>query len=177
MRKVIILRGLPGSGKSTIADLLTLPQLLVCMDDYWASPDRGVGPEGTYNDTELQAAIQWARNKFSLLVGDPLAHTIVVDNTGTRLFEYAWFRNRAIENGLSVHIVHVEATIQECVERQIHGVPLGKVLDMRDRWEPVASKDPDRRIRELEEAAYASITKCWQRPIPATKAPGGQCGQ
>jgi len=164
-RVVFIMRGLPGSGKSSVAQHLAAEDCIVSMDDYWRLPEvrMTIAGGGQFDDTQLAAAVKWTREQFIELL-DAGEDTIVVDNTATRFFEYAWFYNRAREAGCTVHILHVEAPLVDCIARQTHNVPLGKILEMRDRWEPVCSKDPVARVRALEEVLYGDLIDALEVP-------------
>ncbi|MAH51632.1 hypothetical protein CMI37_37795 [Candidatus Pacearchaeota archaeon] len=128
---VVILRGLPGSGKSTVEQLLVAHTIL-SMDAFWELGGGGY----KFRPSDIAEAIQWVRDDFirALAARDEL---IVVDNTNTTMEEMAFYRREAKAAGYVVHIVHVEATVEDAASRGIHGVPKKKVEQMRARWEPV----------------------------------------
>jgi len=146
----VILRGLPGSGKSTVAHLFNHFGAIVSMDDFWREQ------VCTFDSTRLQEAIRWTRNKLkeAIEAGAPF---IAVDNTHTRLFEMERSLSMLKEAGYQVHILHVEAGLGSCILRQTHSVPEDKLLAMRDRWEPVCSKEAGARLRAVERMALASL--------------------
>jgi predicted kinase len=140
VKKIIIMRGLPGSGKSTRAlrhmnSAIVANEMssIVSADDYFTH-------DGLYdfNPSKLRDAHADCFSKFliALIKGHNL---IVVDNTNTQLWEF--------ENYLRVaHIAGYEITIDEAIakdeaeikvwySRCVHGVPFNKMQQMQQRWQ------------------------------------------
>jgi predicted kinase len=144
-RTVIIMRGLPGSGKSTVAKLFH-DAFIVSMDSFWIQPD------GTYkfDKSRINEAVQFTKDKFTSLM-DVDTDLIVVDNTNTQEWEYEWFKRQAEEMGYAVHLVEVQRSILDCHAACTHQVHFLKILDMAERFERPASATLDNHVRQLME--------------------------
>jgi len=129
--KVVIMRGIPGSGKSTwVRD--NAANAVVCSADHWFVNSAG---EYVFNPAELKQAHQSCKDKFLAALDDncPL---IVVDNTNTQKWEFEYYVQLAEQYGCAVDIVkvpHIEASV--AAARNSHGVPLAAIQRMLDRWE------------------------------------------
>lgn len=126
---VIILRGLPGAGKSTLSDLLTGGNNdLVCeADNYMVNKDG----EYEFNPKKLGYAHGRCMSKFKGLVnkGEPL---IVVSNTSTKLGEFKSYKAYAEENGYRVTCTIVENRHGNV---SVHDVPEESMEIMRERFQ------------------------------------------
>lgn len=107
MKVVYILRGIPGNGKSTLAEQLVTnsktSSVICCADDYFTNLD------GNYNwDAEkIGSAHKWCFNLFDENIKDQ-TETIIVANTSTRETDVNKYRNHAIENGYMVFVLTIE---------------------------------------------------------------------
>ena len=136
--KVIIMRGLPGSGKSTwIKKTFTDPGkvVIVCSAD-----DFHLDKDGNYNfDPALAGeAHNCCLRKFLITLEREIEgptkgaiEAVIVDNTNTTLAELAPYVRLAEALGFKYTIVQTECSIQTAVERNIHGVPVGTMFTMR----------------------------------------------
>lgn len=116
--RVIVLRGIPGSGKSTYA-AQHHPCAVVCSADAWF-----VGADGMYrfDPRQLPQAHQACMRRFleALQAGAP---EIVVDNTATSAIEVAPYVLVGEALGAEVEIVTIRAAPEAAYARQTHGVP------------------------------------------------------
>lgn len=154
--KVIILRGLPGAGKTELCKALQ-NHIYVSMDDYWTRD----GQPYRFEKSEMRTAVAWTHTKFYEALRDGQekeSALIVVDNTHTRTWEMDFYYDAASRAGWDVQFVRVEADIMVCMKRCQHPVPAYKMLEMRDRFEDLAPKDMESRVRLLEEIGLA-LTK------------------
>ena len=153
--KVIILRGLPGSGKTEFCKSLR-DHVYVSMDDYWTKD----GQPYEFIASDIPKAVRWTHDKFVEKLeqhkDDPKA-LIVVDNTHTRVWEMQFYLDKAYEAGWMTQVVRLEADVMDCASRGKHPVPSSKLLEMRDRFEDVASKRMGDRVATLEEAVMEQI--------------------
>jgi len=131
MKRCIILRGIPGSGKSTKArELAGSTGKIHSTDDYFE-----VDGEYRFNPKMLgrNHELNFKAFKVSLALGiDP----VVVDNTNIRLWEFQKYEAAAAEAGYQVEIVkvpHVDPKL--AAERNTHGVPEHAIRRMLARWE------------------------------------------
>ena len=152
MSKVIIMRGIQGSGKSTKArELISgvldgpcvceyLPQgSIVSADHYW------INSEGEYvfipekigdAHRDCFAKFHEACSNADAEVHDS-DHTIIVDNTNIELHEIAPYLSVAQYFNLDIEIVNVDADLDVCLSRQIHNVPEGIVKNKYKRFQSV----------------------------------------
>lgn len=121
----IIVRGLPGSGKSTFADLLAGETGQVfSTDNFWT--------EGRLFSPDLIAeAHQWnfSRTIQAFENGEP---RVILANTSTQEWEFQHYTEEALEHGYQVHSVVVE---NRHGGHTIHGVPEDVVSKMEHRFE------------------------------------------
>jgi predicted kinase len=139
-KKLIIMRGLPGSGKSTKArELAGESGIIHSTDDYLIDPVSGkykFDPQkiALYHEMNLRAAIDSMRSGIS---------PVVIDNTNVQKWHYEKYINAAKEYGYEVEIVAIDPTsysesdIHELAERQkrTHNVPKEVIIDMLNKWE------------------------------------------
>lgn len=127
----LIMRGLPGSGKSTLIDKISEHhQLSVHSTDsyhmeggvYIFQPSR----LGEFHKQNQQAF------KASIENGERI---VVCDNTNLRHWEYEPYLNAARAAGYRVLIVMVKADPDQAAGRNLHGVPHEKVQEMYQRME------------------------------------------
>lgn len=129
MKTLIILRGLPGSGKSTFAEFITDLDYVagVCTADDWFVK----GGEYKFNPNEIALAHSYCQYKCKYLMEENRAH-IVVTNTNTREWEMKPYFDLAEEYGYRVFSVIVE---NRHSGKNIHGVPEETIDKMRKRFE------------------------------------------
>lgn len=151
-RTLVILRGLPGAGKSEVARFLTRlagaeprPANYFNMDQIRIEQFGGV-----YDPRDNEAVVDLLRKQLTAAM-EAGAPWLILDNTHSRLWEYAWAIKKAERYGYRVHVLEVQTDIYTCAARQTHGVPTEKIFDMADRWErPVDMQCDDQRLRQLE---------------------------
>lgn len=129
MTKLTLVRGVPGSGKSTYARGIQEAEpgtLHFEADQYF------VGSDGVYryDAGRIGAAHRWCQAETQRALDE--GRSVVVSNTFTRRGELQPYLEMADELGVEVTIVHVDGGYQN-----IHGVPDEVVQRMRDRWQPV----------------------------------------
>ena len=132
MRKVIIMRGIPGSGKSTRAREILKQyrakdkSVLIVSADHYFEDGRG---NYSFNPRFIGDAHRWCYNTFTLKVTRGI-NLVIVDNTNTQLWEYKRYVDFAEEAGYEVEIEAIvpdNSKIEEWHARCIHGVPLDKI--------------------------------------------------
>ena len=134
MAEVVIMRGLPGAGKSTWVRM-NLPDAQVCSADSFF-----VGEDGEYrfDGSRLSEAHSHCLRRFAETVstgGDSSTSTqspatIVVDNTGISAWEISPYYNLARAFGHDVRIVHLKCSPETAHGRNVHGVSMDRVLEM-----------------------------------------------
>lgn len=132
-RKVIVLRGIPSSGKSTKARELakSVEGSVICSaDDFFMKT-------GTYvfDPNLLRAAHQSCFRKFTKSLQDSVP-LVIVDNTHTRKWEYEKYVEQAQEFGYEVEIVSLPHPDPEvAAARNLHGVGIEIIKKMIARWQ------------------------------------------
>jgi len=124
-RNLILLRGLPGSGKSTFAK--ALGKLYIEADSYFISRETG---EYQFDASKLKEAHEWCRENVDLLM-DLDGCDIVVSNTFTQEWEMEPYFKLAEKYGYRVHTLVVENRHGGVNE---HNVPAEKLEQMKNRF-------------------------------------------
>jgi predicted kinase len=133
MNKVLTLvRGLPGSGKSTFANFIWNDYAICEADKFFYDK------EGNYNfdATKLREAHEWCRNEVETRMKDNEANPqyypeIVVSNTFTQEWEMESYYKLAEKYEYRVFSIIVENR-HDGVNQ--HGVPDDKLKQMKDRF-------------------------------------------
>ena len=137
--KVVILRGVPGAGKSTVVRKFYANAVVCSADNYF------IGADGRYNydATKAGEAHSWCFKEFirNLNQAKNTADqtTIVVDNTNVRLWEYQNYVGLA--NLLEVPVVVIEVMpttlkqLKDCCVRNTHNVPQHIIASMAMSFE------------------------------------------
>jgi predicted kinase len=129
--KVIILRGLPGSGKSTFTSKMEGVVKVVSADHYFHINDDQVY---RFDPSKLGAAHAYCLRTFvNTLTKEDWVDTLVVDNTNCSAVEIAPYYALAQAYGVDCTIVHINTNLsdEELSDRNVHGVPVATIARMR----------------------------------------------
>ena len=126
-KKLVIIRGLPGSGKSTFAKLLSPNGYAHVEADQWFVDDSG---EYKFDVTKLHLAHKWCENKVLnfMRIGTEL---IIVSNTFTTEKELKPYLEMADTFGYDVNTIIVESRYDR---KSIHNVPDEAIDKMKQRF-------------------------------------------
>jgi len=131
MKIAYIMRGVPGSGKSTIArSLVNGNGVIHSTDDYFV-----VNGEYRHDAARLREFHKANLDAFcqSLLRGIPV---VVCDNTNSKRWEFAPYVEAAQKAGYAVAIVSLpHPPLEVAVARNFHRVPAEAIEIMIARWE------------------------------------------
>jgi predicted kinase len=123
--RIVILRGLPGSGKSAFAKLMFPNQLVVSADDYFMK-------DGVYRFDASRLGVAHARclqNAEDLVFFG--AELVVVDNCNAKLSHMKPYLDLAEESGSEVQVFRMRRLVDECVRFNQHNVPTDVI---RRKW-------------------------------------------
>lgn len=126
--KVVIMRGLPGSGKSHYAKNNFPGAITLSSDHYFINSDG----EYVYDPAKIGSAHAWCFKSFiKCLTEASSSDVLVVDNTNISAVEIAPYVMAANAFGVrDVHIITVECDPIKAHSRNAHGVPLETVQKM-----------------------------------------------
>ena len=123
-RIVIVMQGVPGSGKTTMAKeyIRSLPLgetgHIVSADDYYMR-------DGVYrfDPSLLSKAHAYCFRRFIDIVSSTLTMNVIVDNTNTTAVEMAPYMLGASAYGYEPHYWRISCDPRKAAARNIHGVP------------------------------------------------------
>ncbi len=139
-KRLILLRSLPGGGKSTLAQALSKDSdnlVILSTDNYHMREIDGewkyvFQPDmlGEYHKQNQKAC------SYEMSCGTPL---IIIDNTNISFKEFKPYVVMANLFGYEVELVEPDTPwafdVDECTKRNVHGVPREAIQRMLDRWE------------------------------------------
>lgn len=138
---VVILRGIPGSGKSSLGrDIQAIckdrnVKCVICSADLFFETPRGY----EFDVKRLDRAHKSSQHTFCTATKDARMRLIVVDNTNTQRWEYEPYETVAQRQGCAIEILEMHCpdviTSMHMAMRNSHGVPVPKVVSMYLRWE------------------------------------------
>ena len=123
MKTLYIVRGLPGSGKSSLAKKVT--ELVYSADDFFTNK-KG---EYNFNAKLLGKAHEWCWGKVrdAMFIG---AEAVAVANTFTQTWEAEKYYQIAEEYEYSVFVIECQNDFGN-----VHNVPQESINAMKKRWE------------------------------------------
>lgn len=144
VKHVILLRGIPGCGKTTVAEILAdmgvtalygsrggvkvedRPVTICCADDFFMKGDKY-----EWNPKQIGMAHEWCQNKCeTAMINDE--ERVIVANTSTTEKEIKTYFDLAEKHGYMVISLIVE---NRHGGTNVHGVPEGTLANMRTRFD------------------------------------------
>jgi predicted kinase len=134
--KLTIMRGVPGSGKSTYAQKLSNDPVkddlvIVSADNYFTDATTGAY---NFDSRRLGEAHKACMKAFFHCIQGCVKH-IVVDNTNINIEDMAPYAALGEAMGYDVEIVQLNTNASDAAQRNVHGVPADKVHSMWDRMQ------------------------------------------
>jgi predicted kinase len=123
MTGLVLIRGLPGSGKSTIAKNLIGWYWHVETDQFWMD-----GDEYKFDMSRIKEAHQWCQDKTKSMLN--MGQSVVVSNTFTTAFELLPYFDIAKEFGIKPQVLLAQGQFGN-----IHNVPDEVLAKMAARFE------------------------------------------
>ena len=134
MSNLFLIRGLPGCGKTTLAETLRGSNgSMFAADDFFM-----VDGEYQFDPSKLGKAHAWCQSITADVMRLGTGIDVVVHNTFTQRWEMQRYLDLAEEFGYRVTVVSVfdgGCTDEELAQRNTHGVPLEAIRKMRQRFE------------------------------------------
>lgn len=133
MKMLYIMRGLPGSGKSTVAKALGKDGIVFSTDDFFLC-------DGKYefNSNKLGLYHSMNINRAREAMEDGIT-PVVIDNTNVRAADCKPYVEAGLKNGYEIEFVEPETKwkfdLNELVKKNTHNVPLFTIKRMLARWE------------------------------------------
>jgi predicted kinase len=131
-KNLYIVRGLPGSGKSTFARSIAKPYQIFEADQYFIKRGKynfdATKLKEAHDDCKQRVVRRMRENLFNSI----FFNNIVVSNTFTQDWEMKYYRSIGKRYGYKVHTIIVE---NRHYGSNVHGVPQDKLQVMEDRFE------------------------------------------
>jgi predicted kinase len=139
MKTLYLIRGLPGSGKTTLARMIQ-----TYMEDHYYDSSHyeadmyHINKDGKYEwrPENVPHAHSWCKvqTEEAMIKGDDC---IIISNTFTQMWEIAPYIELANRYGYQVQgiIVATDLTDEQLAVRNHHSVPVESIRKMRERWE------------------------------------------
>jgi predicted kinase len=131
-KNLYIVRGLPGSGKSTFARSIAKSYQIFEADQYFMEKGKynfdATKLKEAHNDCKQRVVRRMRENLFNSI----FFNNIVVSNTFTQDWEMKYYRSIGRRYGYKVHTIIVE---NRHYGTNVHGVPQDKLQVMEDRFE------------------------------------------
>ena len=151
MKILYIVRGLPGSGKSSLAKKIVNSGLHFENDMFF------IGEDGVYqfNKNAMPMAVEWCIKKVSAAL--ETGQDVAVSNTFSTRSEYTPYQTLAKKYGYETIVIDVFSKF-----KNVHNVPPETIARMRERWECASGKTEAETTKtiyeEIEELASLQFT-------------------
>ncbi len=153
------MRGVSGSGKSTVADQMVGEGVKLSTDDFW-------GPAYEYDEERIAEAHMWNQDRSQSAMEKGLS-PIVIDNTNTKAWEMKPYVEMAIRYGYQIEMMEPDTSWQFDVlaltQKNTHDVPREVIQDMVDGYEHDVTVDDVLRSKPPWEEDMLAVSSSWYR--------------
>lgn len=143
VNRFIIMRGLPGSGKSHLAQRIWadakirrwISAYVLSTDQYWYRPDNFYD----FNASLLPVAHAWNITRAHKIARISRTQIIIIDNTNIKLEHIKPYITGLTKRWRIEYMLPDTPwawDVEECHRRCQHGVPLATIQRMKDQYEP-----------------------------------------
>uniref|UniRef100_A0A2C9K7P1 YLP motif-containing protein 1 n=1 Tax=Biomphalaria glabrata TaxID=6526 RepID=A0A2C9K7P1_BIOGL len=153
---VVIIRGLPGSGKTYISKLIREKETnyggsaarMLCLDDYFMvesdkeviDPDTGKKVKKKVMEYEYEQALEEAYRQsllksFKKTVDDGFFPFIILDATNERVAHFSEFWSYAKSRGFQVYVGELKVDVATCIQRNVHNWTEWDIEKVKNNWE------------------------------------------
>jgi predicted kinase len=157
-KMLILIRGLSGSGKTLLADSLTLNsdyeeiegRASISADDYFTDDDGNY----SFNHEKLGEAHHWCVSEVQSMMDEGL-NMIVVHNTFKQQWEAQKYFNLVEKNDYQVQVISLYdggMTDAQLAERNVHGLNERQINNQRKKWD--LNIHPHRQNRKSRSHSY-----------------------
>lgn len=134
---IYIMRGLPGTGKSALADVLRTihpDSQVLSSDDFFYDPKTGTH---TFDKERIKEAHEWNFERYKKAI-EANVPNIIVDNSNVKKYHYHHYLDYGQRHNYLVSVVtipHNDVSDQQLTERNVHGVSRETIRRMRKEFE------------------------------------------
>lgn len=134
---IFILRGLPGIGKTTLAEVLEQIHenaVVLSADDFFFNPETNTH---SFDKKKIEEAHKWNFDRYKKAIESRIP-VIIVDNSNVKLFHYHHYLDYGQRHDYLVSVVtipHNDVDDKRLTERNIHGVSRETIRRMRKEFE------------------------------------------
>ena len=135
-KQLIILRGLPGSGKTTLAHTITKKNnggSIISTDDFFMTNEGYI-----YDPKKLHEAVHSAISNAELAMVNQES-LIIIDNVNSRLWEAKLYIQNAIKYGYEITIVEPDTEWKNDVhilyQKNQHNIPIKYINYLKNQWD------------------------------------------
>lgn len=115
MTHITLMRGIPGSGKSTVAKAIVFLDIdIMSTDDFWYMTDPLTY---RFDIKQIAEAHAWNQDRVDKRLARGMCPHIIIDNTNITSHAVAPYFDLAVKYNCTISIVTVDTPLEECIRR------------------------------------------------------------